>query len=127
MLAVVKTPHIELALNGDRKEAMQIIRHLRKKFTVDILDSEVSYEKESDGTISVRETDWWEEREEQRPGVYVRGGRYKLGVSQKELSELTGIAVPVISDYENNKRKITEKAAYKLAKAFNCQPNRFLS
>jgi len=128
MLAVVKAPRIEMVINGNRQETMDVIEYLRKKFPVQILDPTISYEGDSELTesIEVCETDWWKESEKEVPGIYIRGYRHKLNLTQLELSELTGIAVPVISDYENNKRKITEKTAYKLAKVFDCKPERFL-
>jgi transcriptional regulator with XRE-family HTH domain len=47
-------------------------------------------------------------------------------MSQKELSELTGISVPNISAYENGSRKISEATAKKLAKALKTSSKRFL-
>lgn len=43
-------------------------------------------------------------------------------LTQKQLSDATGIRQSVISEYENGKRKITFSAAQKLASALNIAP-----
>jgi len=57
--------------------------------------------------------------DEELPGVCLSGSRLKEGMTQKELSELTGIPQSHISEMENGKRQIGKKRAKILAKALN--------
>jgi transcriptional regulator with XRE-family HTH domain len=50
-------------------------------------------------------------------GVCLAGSRVKEGLTQKQLSELTGIPQSQISEMENGKRPIGKKRAKILAKA----------
>ncbi len=60
------------------------------------------------------------------PGVYLRGARYRENLTQRQLSELTGITVPHLSAMENGKRPIGKKNARLLADALNIDPRRLL-
>jgi len=57
--------------------------------------------------------------EQDFPGVVLRGARYREGLTQKELSDLTGIPQRHLSEMENGKRPIGKKNAQLLAKALN--------
>jgi len=57
--------------------------------------------------------------DEELPGVCLSGSRLKEGMTQKELSELTGIPQSHISEMENGRRQIGKKRAKVLAKALN--------
>lgn len=46
--------------------------------------------------------------------------RENKGITQKQLSEMTGIAIPNISQMENGSRKIGKESAKKLAAALDC-------
>jgi len=52
-------------------------------------------------------------------GICLSGARCKEGVTQKQLSELTGISQRHISEMENGKRPIGKKTAKILGKALN--------
>jgi transcriptional regulator with XRE-family HTH domain len=54
--------------------------------------------------------------DEELPGVCLAGSRLKEGMTQKRLSELTGIPQSHISEMENDKRPIGKKRAKILAK-----------
>ena len=56
---------------------------------------------------------------EELPGVCLAGSRLKEAMTQRELSELTGIPQSHISEMENGKRPIGKKRAKILAKALN--------
>jgi hypothetical protein len=49
--------------------------------------------------------------DENLPGTCLRGARYKEGMTQRQLSELTGIPQRHISEMENAKRPIGRKNA----------------
>jgi len=60
-----------------------------------------------------------EYRDEELPGVCLAGSRLKEGMTQKRLSDLTGIPQGHISEMENGKRPIGKKRAKVLAKVLN--------
>ncbi len=60
------------------------------------------------------------------PGVFLAGTRGKEGVTQKWLSDKTGIPQRHISEMENNKRPIGKKNAMKFAKSLNIDYRVFL-
>jgi DNA-binding XRE family transcriptional regulator len=76
------------------------------------------------GFVAASDTIPWrnlfpEYEDEELPGVCLAGSRSKEGLTQKELSELTGIPQSHISEMENGKRPIGKKRARILAKALN--------
>ena len=120
MLAVVKKPHTEIALHG--AGTSQILELLRKKFTVEVLDVDTSSVDDNE-TVELHSTDWWRKNKHR----VLAGARHKVDMTQKELAERSGIRQSVISEYERGKRKITFKAATKLAKVLNTPPERLMA
>ncbi len=59
-------------------------------------------------------------------GAILRGARGKEGITQKQLSEKTGIPQRHISEMENNKRPIGKQTAKLFAKALNIDYRVFL-
>ncbi|QTA83886.1 HTH domain-containing protein, Cro/C1-type [Desulfonema limicola] len=57
--------------------------------------------------------------EQKESGVCLAGARYKEGLTQKQLAEITGIPQRHISEMENGKRPIGKKNAKKFSKALN--------
>lgn len=49
--------------------------------------------------------------DENLPGTCLRGARYKEGITQRQLSEMTGVPQRHISEMENAKRPIGKKNA----------------
>jgi len=60
-----------------------------------------------------------EYKDEDLPGVCLQGSRHKEGLTQKQLSELTGIPQRHISMMEHGKRPIGKEMARRLGKALN--------
>lgn len=56
---------------------------------------------------------------EHKFGEILRNARMEHGISQAELSKMTGFTVRAISFWENGKREISLKNAVKIAKALN--------
>ena len=56
----------------------------------------------------------------------LRAYRYREGLTQKQLSELTGIPQHHISEMENGKRSIGKERAKKLAEALHCDYRQLL-
>ncbi|OEU64506.1 MAG: transcriptional regulator [Desulfobacterales bacterium S5133MH16] len=76
------------------------------------------------GFVNVSDSVPWrdlfpEYSDEDLPGVCLAGSRVKEGLTQKQLSELTGIPQSHISEMENGKRPIGKKRAKILAKALD--------
>jgi DNA-binding XRE family transcriptional regulator len=61
------------------------------------------------------------------PGVFLAGARFREGMTQEQLAAATGIPRRHISEMENNKRPIGKKNARKLAEALHVDPRVFLS
>ncbi len=112
MLAVVKTPRIEIRA----PEIPDILLcFLRKTF------GSVSVEKEADGEepTDVFESSWYKGVSGQTtPGETVKLCREMFNVSQAELAERMCLPVQNISAIENNRRTVTKPMAEKLSAAF---------
>jgi ribosome-binding protein aMBF1 (putative translation factor) len=119
MLAVVKKPHTEIALHG--AGADQILQLLRRNYTVEVLDVDRPEDQASD-TVELNSTSWWKKNKHRA----LAGFRHKIDMTQKQLAERTGFPQSVISEYERGKRKLTLKAAMKLAKALKVKPEQLL-
>jgi transcriptional regulator with XRE-family HTH domain len=61
-----------------------------------------------------------------RPGVCIRGGRGKEGLTQKQLAEQIGVAQHHISEMENGKRTVGKEMAKKLSEVLNVDYRVFL-
>lgn len=59
-------------------------------------------------------------------GLMVKSGRYKAGLTQKELAELIAVRPHHISEMEHGKRSIGKKMAHRLADIFNVDYRVFL-
>jgi DNA-binding XRE family transcriptional regulator len=64
--------------------------------------------------------------DEQMPGRCLSGARYREGITQKQLSEMTGIPQAHISAMENGKRPIGKKTARLFGAALNLNWKVFL-
>ena len=60
------------------------------------------------------------------PSAILRGSRVKDGLTQVQLSAMTGIPRRHISEMEHGKRPIGRESARKLAQALNCDYRVFL-
>jgi len=60
------------------------------------------------------------------PGVLLRGSRYKLELTQQEVSEALGVSQHHISEMENGKRSIGKEMAKRLAEFFKTDYRLFL-
>ena len=83
------------------------------------------------GFVDTSETIPWREafpeyRDEDLPGVCLRGSRYKEGLTQKQLAEMIGIPQRHVSMMENGKRPIGKEMAKRLGKVLNISYKVFL-
>ena len=65
--------------------------------------------------------------DEELPGVFLAGARYREGLTQAQLAEATGIPRRHISEMEHNKRPIGKQPARTLAEALKADPRRLLA
>ncbi|MDY6905578.1 MAG: helix-turn-helix transcriptional regulator [Thermodesulfobacteriota bacterium] len=72
-----------------------------------------------DTSDSVSWRDAFPEYRDNEPGTALAGARYKEDLTQRQLSDLTGIPQRHISEMENGKRTIGRKNARLLADALN--------
>ncbi len=117
MLEPTKKPHTEevnLCFTGPatrKKEALQAMRELGFK--------------EADASMPWREALGYDD--DQLPGVFLAGARYREGLTQVQLAERSGIPRRHISEMENNKRPIGKNNARKLADVLGIDPRRLLA
>jgi ribosome-binding protein aMBF1 (putative translation factor) len=116
MLALVKKPRIEIALQGEN--VRELIEWIRKKYEVNILVPD------QDASIPIEETDFWKEMQSNRIGNLLSAARLKANLSQTQLAEKLGIRQNMISDYERGKRRLTPDMARRIAKTLNISVER---
>ena len=83
-----------------------------------------SVESEEERTYSISEV--FPEYTGKESQVALRAYRTREDLTQKQLSELTGIPQHHISEMENNKRSIGKERAKKLAEALHCDYRQLL-
>lgn len=64
--------------------------------------------------------------DEKRPATMLRGSRYKMGMTQKQLAAVLDVKQHHLSEMENAKRPIGKAMARKLAEALRCHYRVFL-
>ncbi len=107
MSARMKKHPIELRFVGPAENRDKAVTALKNLDFRDISD-----------TVSWQEL-FPEYTEEELPGIVLAGSRIKEGLTQKQLSEITGIPQSHISAMENGRRSIGKKRAKILEKALN--------
>jgi ribosome-binding protein aMBF1 (putative translation factor) len=100
MLALVKKPHIELSIQGDRVE--ELVAWIRKKYELSVLSTE-----DAEGSVPVEETEFWKEMDKNRIGNLLAGARLKAGLTQGQLAKRLGIRQNMVSDYERGRRSLS--------------------
>ncbi len=70
--------------------------------------------------MDVRDTELWKSA---TPGELLAGCRWLHGFTQESLAEKSGIPATSISAYEHGRRRLTMKAAIRLAKAMEVSPS----
>jgi len=100
MLALVKKPHIELSIQGERVE--ELVAWIRKKYELSVLSTE-----DGGDTIPVEETEFWKQMDKNRVGNLLAGARLKAGLTQGQLAKKLGIRQNMVSDYERGRRSLS--------------------
>lgn len=109
MLAVVRKPHIEIALSGENPG--ELLDWIRQKFEVSILSPT------HDASIAIEKTDFWRDMNKNRAGHLLAGARLKAEITQAELAEKVGIRQNMVSEYESGKRVLTKAMARRFSVA----------
>jgi DNA-binding XRE family transcriptional regulator len=124
MLVVVKTPHIDLRIQGDIPQWM--LTRLQKEYGEVV---NISHEEDDDDElVDIFETTWFQELERKiTPGENLRVYRENLGFTQEELGKrLGGIPRQHISDMERGKRTISKNMAKQFSQIFHVSVERFI-
>ena len=109
MLALVKTPHIEISLHGEN--VAELVAWIKKKYDVTVLADEPQ-----DEFVSIEKTEYWKEMEKNRVGNLLAGARLKAGLTQTQLAQKLGIRQNMVSDYERGRRTYSDAMAKRLSK-----------
>lgn len=119
MQVVAKKPHIDIHIEG--KGIKAFLNIIKKTIPdVQVIDSDNEYE-------DIDDWDYYKEMKARlTPSVVLKIRRENAGLTQAQLSEKCGIAVPNIALMERGKRNIGAKTAKKLAEALNCDVGDFI-
>ena len=118
MLAVVKKPHIEIALSGENPN--ELLNWIRKKFEVCVLTSL------SGKSTPIEDTEFWKDMDRNRTGNLLAGARLKAEMTQAELAGKVGIRQNMVSEYENGKRPLTKAMSRSFSNVLNVDLCRLL-
>jgi DNA-binding XRE family transcriptional regulator len=119
MLAVVKKPHIEMALSGENP--IELLNWIQRKFEVNILTPH------HDASLPIDKTEFWREMNQNRTGHLLAGARLKAEMTQSELAGKVGIRQNMVSEYESGKRALTRAMARRFAQALNTDLERIIT
>ena len=123
MLAVVKTPHIKIRIEG--KIPSRLITVLKKEYgkVVRLVDDTET----DDELIDVFQTDWYRRTKARlTPGKNLRIYRQNAKMTQAQMGKLIGQPKQYVSNMENDIRPISKNMAIKLAAIFKTSVARFI-
>ncbi len=119
MQVVERKHHIDCTMYGSGLA-------LVKKALLDIYPDIQFKENSDEDFVSSKESNILKDIESKMTAADVLSiRRENKGYTQKQLSEMTGIAIPNISQMENGSRKIGKVNAKKLAEALECDVSDF--
>lgn len=120
MLAVVKTPHIDVRIQGDISPFMMEV--LKKEY-----GRKLRISPEKDENVDYFATDFAKEiAKKASPADCVQIFRENLGLTQEALGKKVGVSKNYVSDWENGHRKVSKDKAKKLAALFHISADHFL-
>ena len=112
MLAVVKTPHIDIRIQGDISPIM--LRYLSREY-----GRKLQLKMEEGEMVDFFETPFAKRiAKKMTPGDYVKTYRQNLKLTQEALGKKLGVPKNYVSDWENNRRSIAKEKAKKLSALF---------
>jgi DNA-binding XRE family transcriptional regulator len=125
MLAVVKTPHIRIHIQG--KIPARLMNVLKKEYGKGV--KLVDEPSDDDELVNVFQTDWYRRTKARlTPGKSLRIYRQNAKMTQDELGKRLG-ALPkqFVSNMENGIQPISKNMALKLASIFKTSVARFIA
>jgi len=120
MLAVVKTPHIDVRIQG--KISPFMIEVLKKEY-----GRRLHLKVEKDESVDYFETSLAKILDKKAtPGDCIQIYRENLGLTQEDLGKKLGVSKNYVSDWENGHRKVSKDKAKKLSALFHISVDFFL-
>ena len=120
MLAVVKTPHIDVRIQGDISPLMMEV--LKKEY-----GRKLHIKAEDEESVDYFETALAKVLDKRAtPGGCIQIYRENLGWTQEELGEKVGVSKQYVSDWEHGRRKVSTAKAKKLSHLFHISVEHFL-
>lgn len=121
MLAVVKTPRIDVRIEGDVPP--RLLRLLKTEYGPEL---KLADDGENE-TVDFFKTDFYRKTKKQMtPGTYVKIYRENHGMTQERLGEKLGVSKSFICDVEHDRRSISKEMAKKLSSIFRISADRFI-
>ena len=121
MLAVVKTPHINVRIEGE--VSPRLLRLLKTEYGQELKLLEGD-EKE---TVDFFKTNFYKTvKKNLTPGTYVKIYRDNLSMTQEQLGAKVGVSKSFVCDVEHNRRAISKEIAKKLSKLFKISPSHLI-
>ena len=121
MLAVVKTPHINVRIQG--RLPSRLLHCLRTEYGTKLR----IVDEKDDTLVDFFETDLYkDEKKEMTPGTYLRIYRENHNMTLEELGDKIGASKAFICDIEHGRRTISKEMAKKAASLFNISVARFI-
>jgi len=121
MLAVVKTPHIDVRIEGEVPP--RLLRLLKTEYGTELKVAQ----EDSDETVDLFKTAFYRKvKKQMTPGTYVRVYRENHGFTQEQLGTKVGVSKSFICDIEHNRRSISKEMAKKFSKIFKISVERFI-
>ncbi|MDR3090392.1 MAG: helix-turn-helix domain-containing protein [Desulfobulbaceae bacterium] len=122
MLAVVKTPHIEVRIKGSISAKM--LDFLRREYGHDLTIHEP---EEDDSAVPFKESEWYQTYiKRETPGDILNAIRWQRRLSQAELARRLGIARQSVSAMEKGRRAIGPDMIARLAQVLGVSPDEFI-
>jgi DNA-binding XRE family transcriptional regulator len=123
MLAVVKTPHIRIRIEG--RIPSRLITVLKEEYGKGV--RLVNDTEADDELVDVFQTDWYRRTKARlTPGKNLRIYRQNSKMTQVQLGKLIGLPKQYISNMENDIRPVSKNMAIKLAAIFKTSVARFI-
>ena len=123
MLAVVKTPHIRIRIEG--RIPSRLITVLKEEYGKGVRLEDGS--DADDELVDVFQTDWYRRTMVRlTPGKNLRIYRQNFKMTQSQLGKLIGLPKQYVSNMENGIRPISKNMAIKLASIFKTSVARFI-
>lgn len=121
MLAVVKTPRINIRIKGNVPS--KLLQCLRTEF-----GDKLIIDNNDDGeVIDFFKTDIYNDiKNDMTPGTYIRIYRENKNLTQKQLGELVGVSKAYICDIEKNRRSVSKQLAKDFAGIFSVPVSKFI-